>query len=223
MKLKSFGCSFTYGTDLSDCFGPMPGLEDPSKLTWPALTAANLRLPYECYAWPGIGNFKILCDVINQATLDDPAIFVINWTWIDRFDFVNDLEHWDTVRPGQNCKRSNIYYRHFHSHFKDMIDSVYNINTAATFLLDQRIPFVMTCMDYNILATVDPNWHDPKYLSAIQKRIKTYLVSFDGKNFLDWSREKAFPISNKWHPLEEAHAAAADYLSPVIDAILRKV
>jgi hypothetical protein len=222
MKLKSFGCSFIYGSDLSDQFKTLDPVNDHSRLTWPALIAADLGIAYECHAWPGVGNFKILCNVISEASLSDPSVFVINWTWMDRFDFVDDQEQWQTVLPGQKSQKSDLYYRHFHSHIKDMLTSVMNINTAIAFLEERRIPFVMTYMDYDILQAVDPDWHDPRYLSVLQKKIRPFLIDFESKNFLDWSRDKGFDISDSWHPLEEAHDAAAELMLPAIDAILHR-
>ena len=221
MKIKSFGCSLVYGSDLSDQH-MLTEADNHSLLTWPSLMAKFLGLEYECHAWPGIGNFKILCDVITQASMVDPAVFVINWTWIDRFDYIDDNERWQTVLPGQDCQKAQAYYRYFHSHLKDVLSAVYNINTAALMLRDRNIPFVMTYMDYNILQPIDPNWHDPRYLASIQKNIQHLLLDFEGKNFLDWSRSKGLRISDLWHPLEEAHAAAAELMLPAIDAILRK-
>lgn len=222
MKLKSFGCSFVYGTDLGDQDFTYDYNQDHSRLTWPALVAKALNMPYECYAWPGVGNFKILCDIMSQASLDDAAVFLVNWTWMDRFDFVDSQEQWQNVLPGQHCERSEAYYRHFQSHIKDMVTSVYNIYTAITMLQQRQIPFVMTYMDYNILTPLDPDWHDPKYISEPQRRIRPFLVDFQGQNFLDWSRKNNFAISAGWHPLEQAHAAAAGYMMPIIDAILHR-
>jgi len=219
MKLKSFGCSFVYGSDLSD---HNLSMSEPSDITWPGLIAKNLGLEYECYAYPGIGNLKILCNIISQASFDESAIFLINWTWIDRFDFVNDAEQWTTLRPSEDDDLSKTYYKHLHSQIKDMITSIYAVNTAIDFLSQQNIPFVMTYMDHLLLEHIDPNWHDPKYVSVIQKKIKNFLVDFDGKNFLNWSRDNEFAVSENWHPLEQAHQAAAEYMMPRIDAILRK-
>jgi hypothetical protein len=219
MKLKSFGCSFVYGSDLTD---HNLSLSEPSSITWPALIAKDLGLAYECYACPGSGNLKILCDIISQASLNEPAVFLINWTWIDRFDFVNDAEQWTTLRPSGDDDISKTYYKHLHSQIKDMITSVYAVNTAIDFLRERQIPFVMTYMDYILLEHINPNWHDPKYISIMQNKIKNFLIDFDGKNFLDWSRANGFDISEHWHPLEQAHQAAADYMLPRIDAILRR-
>lgn len=218
MKLKSFGCSFIYGSDLPDV---LETLLKHSNFTWPALLAKECNLHHECYATPGIGNFKILCDIISQASLDDPAVFLINWTWIDRFDFVNDLERWETMRPTVESDKAQTYYRCFHSHIKDMIESVYRVNTAIDFLNERKIPFVMTYMDYNLLTPVNPNWHDPKYLSVMQNKIKKWLTDFQGKNFLDWSKEQGFGVSNNWHPDQAAHQAAADYMAPEIQTIIQ--
>lgn len=218
MKLKSFGCSFVYGSDLSDCCFS----EESSNLTWPALVAKQLGLEYECHAYPGIGNFKILCDIVSQASLDDAAVFVINWTWIDRFDYVGANETWNTIRPGDQSTVAQQYFRLFHSQIKDMMTSVHNIFTAINFLTEKNIPFVMSYMDTTMLDIIDTNWHDPKYLSVMQDRIRAHLIDFDGKNFLDWSRDQRFAISDAWHPLDEAHAAASKIMVPIIDAILHR-
>ena len=222
MKLKSFGCSFFYGSDLSDQVDHDWPPFAHSDLTWPSLIAKDQELIYECYACPGTGNLKILCDIISQASLEESAVFVINWTWIDRFDFVNDAEQWTTLRPLVDDHVSKIYYKHLHSQIKDMITSIYAVNTAIDFLRERQIPFVMTYMDPLILENIDPDWHDPKYVSVMQKKIKNFLNDFDGKNFLDWSRDQGFAVSENWHPLEQAHQAAANYMLPKIDAILRK-
>ena len=222
MKIKSFGCSFIYGSDLSDQVNHDCPPFAYSNLTWPALIAQNLGLDYECTACPGAGNLKILCDVISQASLDDPSVFLINWTWIDRFDFVTDQEQWSTLLPSDDNEVSNTYYKHLHSQIRDMITSVYAVNTAIDFMRERQIHFVMTYMDHTMLEHIDPNWHDPKYVSAIQSKIKNSLIDFDGNNFLDWSRDRGFAISENWHPLEDAHQAAADLMMPRIDAILRR-
>jgi len=222
MKLKSFGCSFVAGSDLSDQVDHDWPTFAHSDLTWPALLAKYHGLNYECWAWPGVGNLKILCDIISQASLKEPAIFLINWTWIDRFDFVDDREQWTTLRPSVDDDVSKTYFKHLHSQIKDMITSIYAVNTAIDFLHQREIPFVMTYMDYLLLEHIDPDWHDPKYVTVMQSKIENFLVDFDGKNFLDWSQDRGFAVSENWHPLEQAHQAAADYMLPRIDAILRR-
>ena len=65
MTLKSFGCSFIFGSDLADDGRDGP-YATPSQLTWPALLAQHLGRDYQCYARPGSGNLQILNTILNQ-------------------------------------------------------------------------------------------------------------------------------------------------------------
>jgi hypothetical protein len=218
-KLKSFGCSFIFGSDLADS-DPKGVIRHPSMLTWPALIAKDLKLNYRCYARPGQGNFKIYCDILANSYCNDDSIYVINWTWIDRFDYIDSQEQWNTLRPAQENKLQEFYYRNLHSQLNDMISSASWIVAAADHLRSLGRPFVMTYMDYNLLTPVDPTWHNPRYLEILQHKLKDILKSFDGSNFLDWSQLHNYKISSQWHPLEEAHRAAADYRLPEILQLL---
>jgi hypothetical protein len=210
MKLKSFGCSFTYGSDLADCdithFGP-------SRQTWPALLAKSLDLEYECYAFPGIGNLQIMNSVLEQCSLTDPAVFVINWTWLDRFDFMApETEFWVTLRPDGNTKEHQLYYKHFYNQYHTMLTNSIYIKTIIDILQLQNIQFIMTLMDTTLFDIVDPLWQDPRSISFMQKQIKPYIIDFDNDTFLNWSKKKGFQISETLHPLEPAHQAAFEYM-----------
>ncbi len=216
--IKSFGCSFIYGSDLADV-----GLDsqiDPSLLTWPSLIANTLDLNYMCLACPGQGNFKIYCDVLANSYPDDQSKYLINWTWVDRFDFVNSFEQWVSLRPSEEADLEKFYYRNLHSQLCDVISTASYIVSAAEHLKSLNCSYIMTYMDYNLLTHINPNWHDPRYLEVLQQKLKKYLVNFDGKNFLDWSRKNNFAISDSWHPLEEAHQAASDYWLPAVEKLL---
>lgn len=213
-KLKSFGCSFIFGSELQDdC------TNKPSGLTWPALIAKNLDFKYECYARPGQGNFKIYCDILANSYCND-SIYLINWTWIDRFDYIDSKEQWNTLRPAQENQIQDFYYRNLHSQFRDMVANAAWIVSAAEHLKSLKCPFIMTYMDYNLLTPVDPNWHNPRYLEILQHKLSEILINFDKLNFLDWSRQHNYAISNSWHPLDQAHQAAADYWLPFVKKII---
>jgi hypothetical protein len=216
--IKSFGCSFIYGSELHDINLEYPTA--PSYSTWPALIAKKLELDYECYAGPGQGNFKIYCDILANSYHNDQSVYLINWTWIDRFDFVDSNETWQSLRPAEEAVLEQFYYRNFHSQLCDMISSASYIVSAIDHLNSLNCQYVMTYMDYNLLTPVDPNWHDPKYLEVLQHKLSKILVNFDDKNFLDWSQKNNFEISSQWHPLEQAHSAAADYWLPAVKKLL---
>jgi hypothetical protein len=210
MKLSSHGCSFVYGSEL----------RSPS-LSWPALVAQNLGYDYTCCAVPGSGNLQIMESVLRNA--DKADLCVINWTWIDRFDFIDTAdESWHTLRPALDHDHAGYYYQYLHSQYRDMLTNLAYILTAIEFLSDHSVPFVMTYMDHLLFDTVRPEWHQPDAVAYLQRCVRPYMRDFGGVNFLDWSRDRAFSVSATWHPLEQAHSAAADFMMPIIDAILHK-
>ena len=63
-------------------------------------------------------------------------------------------------------------------------------------------------MDNTLFDPIDPQWQDPHALRLLQRSIAPYITKFDNMDFLEWSRKNNYPISECWHPLEEAHRAA---------------
>jgi hypothetical protein len=210
MKLKSFGCSFTYGSDLGDCDIPIFG---PSQCTWTSLLAQENNLTYECYACPGIGNLQIMHEVLTQASLNDPGVYIVNWTWVDRFDFLDPVtEQWVTLRPDGDTAHHRLYYKYFYNQYHTMLTNACYIKTTADILNSRGIKFIMTLMDTTLFNEVDPNWQDPRSISLLQKEIKPYITWFDNQTFLNWTKQKGFPISETLHPLEDAHQAAFELI-----------
>lgn len=225
MKLKSFGCSFIYGTDLLDD-GRGFLYATPSQFTWPSLLAKDLGYDYECYARAGAGNLRILEKILTQTTLDDPTIFVIGWSWMDRFDYTVETterivkteliraemignETWKTIMPVDSDSRAHSYYRDLHSHYRDKLTNLIYIKTAIDTLKQKNIPFIMTYIDYNLF---DTQHHISTAVKSLQDFIQPYMTAFEGKNFLDYSKEKGFPISETLHPLEAAHQSAFELI-----------
>ena len=93
------------------------------------------------------------------------------------------------------------------------------IYAVQKFLDDKGVANVQTYMDYLLF---DQEWHAPDYIKELQKLVQPEMQLFDDKNFLDWSKEKHFDITEQyWHPLEEAHHAAADYWKEVYKDALK--
>lgn len=211
MILGAFGDSFLFGSDLQDCH-----LINGSSNTWPALICNKLNLDYKCYAWPGIGNRQILNSLLaNYQTCD---IAVINWTWIDRFDYVGATDNkWYTILPAKTDTVSEYYYKHIHSELLDKLNVLGVIYQAICLLESCKKPYLMTYMDKLLL---DKTWHCPKEVSVLQDQVYSKLHTMDGLSFLDWTKHQNFPISNTWHPLEESHQKAAEYWLPTVIHLL---
>lgn len=209
MNLKSFGCSFIFGTDLADD-GRGGRYATASKHSWPALIAKHKNYAYTCYARPGSGNLRILEQVINQSTISEDQIFIIGWSWIDRFDYVDYTnDQWISLMPVSDTKTADYYYRNLHSQYRDKLTTLLYIRQAIDILQARQIPFLMTYMDNLIFET---EWHTSAAILDLQEYVKPHLTTFDGSNFLDWSRENGFEISDTKHPLEAAHKAASEYI-----------
>lgn len=223
MELKSFGCSFIYGTDLPDAVDP----SQYSCLTWPALLAKKLQMPYRCYAGGGHGNLSIF-DRLSREIYEDPqSLFVIQWTYIDRFDYSDPNGHhfntgnndWSTIRPNDQSPQADFYFRQIHSEYRDKLTSLIYIKTALELLRKNHCKFLMTCMDRMILCD---HYHSSPVMQDWQKQLQTDLLFFEEQDFLHWSLGQGFATGRTNHPLEQAHAAAADLMIPAIDAILRR-
>jgi hypothetical protein len=223
MKLKSFGCSFIFGTDLADDGRNLP-TPTPSNHTWPAHLAQHLGMTYECHARPGAGNLQIAERILSNMNNTDPEFFVIGWTWVDRFDYTNSTisnnptkskwDNWRTLMPVDNNELAHHYYRGLHSEFKDKLCSLINIKLIIDTLNQKHIPFLMTYMD-NLL--FDQRWNHTPAVIELQDFVKPYMTQFEQLSFLDWSRRHKFTISDTLHPLESAHRAAADYMIKFFD------
>ena len=215
MRLLSFGCSFIFGNELAD-----DGRDGPwataSALTWPAHVARALDRRYECHARAGSGNLQIMSQVLEQATNSGPEdFFVVGWTWIDRFDYYpanpTDLSRspWRTIMPIDDSKVAGVYYKYLHSEYRDKLTTLVYVKTVIDALTQRGIPFVMTYMDALMF---DQTWHITPAVAELQHKILPHMTTFEGQNFLDWSRSHNYPVTELWHPLEQAHEAAAQYI-----------
>lgn len=210
MILKSFGCSFVFGTDLADANDGSSQLEiTASQRTWPARLAQHLDFDYECYAYAGLGNLQILSRILDQVD-SDPALFVVSWTWIDRFDYVNELEQkWHTIRPTSEDSVADFYYRTLHSQYTDKLRTLSNIKLAMDTIKQHRHSLIMTSMDDLIFET---KWHTSSSVTYLQNAIRPYMTMFDGQTFLQWAQSNNYSVNDRLHPGEDAHAAAAKLL-----------
>lgn len=210
MKLKSFGCSFIFGTDLHD--DSRDKLKaTPSNFTWPALLAKQHGLDYACYARPGSGNLQITERLLTQLVDAEPAFYVVGWTWIDRFDYTStDARHeWRTIMPVDTDNLAKTYYRDVHSEYRDKLSTLLYVKTAIDALKSSGNQFIMTYMDDLMF---DRRWNTSPAVSELQRYCEPYMTRFDNRSFLEYSKEKGFEISQTLHPLEAAHESAADLI-----------
>ena len=140
---------------------------------------------------------------------------VINWTWINRWDFYNSENKWETVRPsGNKTENSEIYFKYIQSELWDKWESLKTISTVLCVLKSKNINFLMTCIDPLI---IDKRWHSPQYIQILQDNLSDYLMWFDDMGFYEWSKVNKFSVSEGGHPLDDAHIEAFKYVKENYD------
>jgi hypothetical protein len=223
MKLKSFGCSFIFGSELHDDGRELP-IPTPSNHTWPAHLAQHLDYEYECHARPGSGNLQIAERILSHAVDTDPSLFVIGWTWIDRFDYNNSTisdhpiaskwNNWRTIMPIDTTPLAKTYYKELHTEYRDKLTTLMSTKLVIDTLNQKNIPFIMTYMDDLMF---DQRWNTTPAVVDLQEYVRPHVTSFDNLNFVNWSKKNGYPITEIGHPLEAAHAAAGNYMIKVFD------
>jgi hypothetical protein len=214
MKIVSFGDSFVFGSELKDN-------SDGSK-SWIAQCANDLGVDYETTSIPGCGNDSISRNIYEWFSCNDSTnvLAVINWTWASRWDYcVSSTDTWITVGPTcvpQKLMRTldETQAHHVHKFYNDTLwgsllwhkfRNLQTIYAAQSYLRQKNIKNIQTYMDYILF---DDEWHCPPHVEELQDLVRGDLLLFEGKNFVDWSRDKGFEVTNTLHPLEDAHSAA---------------
>lgn len=223
-KVLSFGCSLIYGTDLSDDGRNLPYAQ-PSHLSWPALIAKRLGFEYATNAHGGGGNLQIMDRTLSWTYYAPACLMIVGWSFIDRFDysdpngchFNKGMADYRTLSPVQETDLARVYYRDFHSEYRDKLTNLMYMKTSIDFLKARDCRFIMTAIDDLLW---DTRYNAPPVITDLQQYVRPYITDFEGKNFITWSRDRGFAISDTLHPLEEAHAAAAELLWPKVERVL---
>lgn len=184
----------------------LPG-SNHSELTWPALLSQHLNFDYECYAHPGSGNFFTASQVLDQIATDEPAVYVVNWTWIDRFDFIDlaNREQWETLRPGKgNHPHADFYYRNLHSELRDKLSSLQQIKLTTDALIESGQPFIMCYMDDLIF---DQRWHTTPAMLKQQEFLRPLMQHWPEPNWCIWAEKQGHEITASRHLLTTGHQA----------------
>lgn len=217
-QILSFGDSFTYGTDLSDC-----DQQRFSRSTWPALIAEHEQLHYKSLAEGGSGNQRIAFRIMEhygKSTMKERNLYIVNWTWLERFDYIDPAtDNWNTIHPMHDGSVEHFFFKNLDSQPWNIIRNLQLIWSVISFLKTHDCKFVMTCLD-DTLWTKNYSFKYTPAISSLQNMIRPYFFDFDGKNFLDWANENSFHKGLTGHPLEDAHREAYKIMHPTVKSLL---
>jgi hypothetical protein len=222
-KVIAIGDSFTRGDELADCPEQLHEYKFPfqySQSSWPALLTKTLDCEYECYALGGIGNQWISWKTADKLKQD--TLVIVNWTWFERFDYVDPAtDLWTTTHPRHEDKLDHYFYRNLDSDIWNLYRNLQQMHSTISLLKQNNVNFIMTCLDsafraeFNTIrqpgSNVSTHWQTA--IANLQAQVKHYIVNFYGYTFLEWAKHKNFEIGPNGHPLEKAHVEAAKYIN----------
>lgn len=149
MRLVAFGCSYTYGLGLEDCFVP-PNVAGkfPSKFAWPQLLANELNVDCINKSRPSSSNKEIL-DTLLQFDFDSNDIVLIMWSFTNRWCTINELNKYTQISQYNisTMKEFELFDTVF-TEYDLYLDLIYRSNFAKLFLDNKNI--------FNYHLTVNP-------------------------------------------------------------------
>ena len=210
-KVIAVGDSFTRGDELTDCStnSRIAPHHTHSLSTWPALVAKDCIAEYDCMAIGGRGNHWISIMISTLLEKHKDALFIVNWTWFERFDYIDaETDQWTVTHPRHEDKLAHYFYKHIDSDKWNLHRNLQQIHSTICLLEQNNIDFIMTCMDPML-------YTNARFVKTLQDQVLHRIINFYGYNFLDWAKNKNFKVGPKGHPLEKAHAEAAKYINMV--------
>jgi len=218
MKVLAAGDSFIYGVDLADC----QTKNQHSLLTWPALLADE----YVCIATPGTSNDAIARAVIDYCENNHTDFVVVQWTFPWRFGmkFIEPIGWFEfDLNVKKETSASHLIENFLIEFYKvagtteywPVYSTLKEIVLLQQYLKSKKIPYLFTSV-YDIIF---------KSLTAIydarDKHAKNLYNLIDQDSWYWWPNQEGFyqwAITNKYnvgvtqHPLEQAHADAAELI-----------
>jgi hypothetical protein len=223
LKVISIGDSYIYGTELMDC-----GPDRPSQSTWPALYAKSIQAEYQCLARPGHTSQYVLRALLESIVQQDQQCFyIIHWPSAIRTEYVDKKDDsWIQITPNMVLPESTaesesvrkIYYSTMNSLLGDKWNNLLMIYTAIQALKSAQHRFAMTVVDDFLYHS---EFHNPDYVTFLQKNTHNYITWFENLPFHNWTRLNQWPEGPHTHPLEQAHAQAFEYVKDIYNNILK--
>lgn len=234
MILVAGGDSFTWGSELAD--SPHGGANGYSRSTYPALLAKQAKLEYICAAYPGSANNAISRMAINAVNSVNDPFLLVTWTYPQRreFWFTNEwvsLNSWHTAKK----EFSEQYFKHVgDSEYYELYSVFKEIIYLQNFCKTKNIPYMFMTAD-NTFYCHENYLRSKNYeLSVLHDSVEwnKWFWFPQGVNqyetpaprgFYQWAVENKYSVGSQGHPLEQAHADAAELIKEKFNELVKKV
>ena len=200
-KVYTFGDSFTFGHELSDCLTNVE--HSPSEKSYGALVAKHLNFVYECHAMGAYANNAISRRLINVIDeIDESDIVLIMWTYPERHEFMLVEFGLRSLPVSDNMVFAKEY---FHSVDMEEHTILYNaskeIYIAQQLLTNKRIKFVFMSSMTNLSSAVKHNTN--LLFNKIDN--SNWLFLENNAGFNDWAKQ-TLNLKFNGHPPDMAHS-----------------
>lgn len=168
-KLITYGCSFTYGEGLSDCWNikTKKAGDKPSKYAWPHLLSKKLNVSYDNRGKPGTSN-KFICNSILNTKFDTNDLVVILWTFFNRTCILenqnmplriinSDVENYDISARQRNFSKE--WFKTFYYTYDTLFENYLKINYTNAHLNNQNVKVCNFILDRNLNFEI-PIWNN---------------------------------------------------------------
>ena len=188
MRLLSFGCSYTYGHGLVDCYNKKTGAagETPSKYAWPQLVANSLNLDCVNLSRPGASNKEIWWTITKQKYLSTDTV-VILWSYPHRSAIIhNDNDDIQQLGYGFDDPASHRFTYFLTRHVSDYnfgVDGWTYIEFANKILQERKVKKIYNfVIDHQCYELVNPNWLNTEIISDVQEFLLPIDIALDDRH-----------------------------------------
>lgn len=234
-RLVAFGCSLTYGDELSDCVNKTCGESLPSEYAWPSILAKDIDRECVNMGYMGASNSMIVrlvsrylydrnnlmeYDWINQpkryaARVKEDDIVVIQWTAFDRMEFFDesiDTNKWSKYRQIHPHQMNNSTFGELYATIISYETSsvsyeraIQHMNMAAAMLKSAGLKFRF------VYGITTPHYYlgEEKNISLMSVDAMNSVIDSNNMSFVHFSNVNNFAMGKNLHPLEEAHRSWA--------------
>jgi hypothetical protein len=204
-QVFSFGDSFTYGHDLSDCSTkPYP---TPSNLSYGALVANGLSAEYHCHAVGSYANNAISRRIIEALpTLTHNVMVLVMWTFTIRHELLLEGDAgWWSLTPQGTMPIEKEYFKYIdmapHYHIGKSLKEIY---ISQQLLTAASIPHIFVSSGTDLSQEIQSQ----ENLLSTKLNLDNWIFLDNGFGFVDWAKH-VLNIQFDGHPPDIAHQALA--------------
>jgi hypothetical protein len=250
MILVAGGDSFVWGLELADCVHSGP--TGCSKKTFPALLAQGMEyicVAHSGYANNAISRSVITaCESLTDVAVLVNWTFPQRYDFRFNYDTLKATSPWYSIHsyyptdePFDNISNPDLvkdfaktFYKHVgNNEYYELYSTLKEILFLQLYLKSKNIPYIFTTADNSYYEHENYLRSKDNHLEALYNQIDWNTWHFFQKGieanetqsprgFYQWALENKYVVGSGGHPLEQAHADAAELIKEKFNELVKK-